>query len=185
MAKLAAKEHRLSDGATVIVRSAKDEDAAQLLECTKACVKDGTGLITEVSEYMRTKDQELMRIKTFSANANDIMLIAEDQKTKMLIGMLDFKTGKRRRLAHTGDFGMAVHPAWRQKGVGSLLLNALIEFAIANKHIEKINLRVLGTNERAIALYKKFGFAEEGTAKREIKWNDGTYSDELIMAKFV
>jgi hypothetical protein len=56
---------------------------------------------------------------------------------------------------------------------------------ILNSEIEKINLRVLCSNERAIGIYKKFGFVEEGHCVSEIKYEDGTYVDELLMARFV
>jgi ribosomal protein S18 acetylase RimI-like enzyme len=185
VATLPATEHNLKNNAAVIIRSAVESDAAQLIECTKACLRDGAGLITEEREYTRTKDQERVRIRSFINYSNDVLIVVEEPKLKILLGILDFKTGKRKRLEHVGEFGMAVHPDWRRKGVGELLLGALMKFVAERKSVEKINLRVLVSNEAAIALYKKMGFVEEGRANKEIKWPDGTHSDEFIMAKFL
>lgn len=46
-------------------------------------------------------------------------------------------------------------------------------------------LGVFSTNHRAISLYKKMGFLEEGRKIFEFKLNDGEYIDDVIMYKFV
>lgn len=50
--------------------------------------------------------------------------------------------------------------------------------------LEKIELHVYTTNDPVIALYKKFGFEEEGVIKKYRKL-DGEYFDCLSMAKFL
>jgi ribosomal protein S18 acetylase RimI-like enzyme len=50
--------------------------------------------------------------------------------------------------------------------------------------VEKVALSVYPGNERAIALYRKFGFVEEGRLVRQSKKSYG-YEDELVMARFL
>lgn len=50
--------------------------------------------------------------------------------------------------------------------------------------VEKIELEVFEENTPAIALYKKFGFIEEGRKNRNIKIKD-EYKNTLLMAKFL
>jgi RimJ/RimL family protein N-acetyltransferase len=66
-----------------------------------------------------------------------------------------------------------------------MLMQSLIEWAEKNETIEKLTLAVFSTNVRAIALYKKLGFAIEGMCHRDIKIPDGTYVDSILMYKFV
>ena len=80
-----------------------------------------------------------------------------------------------------GWFGIAIHPDWRSRGVGGLLMDGLIAWARATPAVEKINLKVLATNERAIGLYKSKGFVEEGRAAKTIKYEDGSYVDDVSM----
>ena len=50
--------------------------------------------------------------------------------------------------------------------------------------VEKLTLEVYPTNEEAVALYRKFGFVEEGRLLRQSRKSYG-YEDELIMSKVI
>ena len=52
---------------------------------------------------------------------------------------------------------IAVHPAWRKKGVGKKLANFYIEH-FKKKKLKKIFLRVRKNNLAAISFYKNLGF---------------------------
>lgn len=58
----------------------------------------------------------------------------------------------------------AVDPSLRRKGVGSFLLNALMEQG-RQQGIERFTLEVRVSNEAAIRLYEKYGFRSVGTRK--------------------
>ncbi|WP_250159645.1 GNAT family N-acetyltransferase [Bacillus toyonensis] len=47
-------------------------------------------------------------------------------------------------------------------GIGSKLLSHFIEWAKEQEGLEKICMDVFSNNERAINLYKRLGFKEEG-----------------------
>ena len=59
---------------------------------------------------------------------------------------------------------IAVDPSLRRKGVGSFLLNALMEQG-RQQGIERFTLEVRVSNEAAIRLYEKYGFRSVGTRK--------------------
>lgn len=175
--------HPFKDGSPVIIRSAAESDAAKLLKCLEACMADSEEITWEPNEFKRTEQEQKESIKVFLENPGEILVVAECRGD--LIANLIFRAGKKRRLAHTGEFGVLVLRQWRGKGIGSILLEILIHWAEVNPSIEKINLKVLSSNHRAIRLYRKYGFSEEGQMVREIKYADGTYTDLLLMAKFV
>ena len=52
---------------------------------------------------------------------------------------------------------IAVHPAWRKKGVGKKLANFYIEH-LKKKNLKEIFLRVRKNNLAAISFYKNLGF---------------------------
>lgn len=104
-------------------------------------------------------------------------------KGGLVVGWCDVFPEDNPRQSHRGGLGMGLLPAYRGKGIGSKLLEKVIVKA-KEFGLEKIELHVYTTNESAIALYKKFGFEEEGIIKRYRKLN-GEYFDCLAMAKFL
>lgn len=77
---------------------------------------------------------------------------------------------------------MGLVPEFRNLGIGSKLLSATLEHAKIFG-LEKVELDVYTSNFKAIALYKKFGFEQEGLIRKYRKL-DGRYFDCLTMAKF-
>ncbi|MDP9283631.1 MAG: GNAT family N-acetyltransferase [Actinomycetota bacterium] len=79
-----------------------------------------------------------------------------------------------------GEIGMAVAREWRGHGVGSALLAAAIEWA--REHgLHKLSLSVFAHNAAAIALYRKFGFVEEGRRVKHYRRESGELWDALEM----
>ena len=65
-----------------------------------------------------------------------------------------------------GEIGMMVAAGWRGRGAGTALVAAAIEWARAHG-LHKLALSVFPHNHAAIALYRKFGFVEEGRLDRK------------------
>jgi ribosomal protein S18 acetylase RimI-like enzyme len=79
-----------------------------------------------------------------------------------------------------GELGMAVARDWRGRGVGSALLAAAVEFA-RERGLHKLSLSVFPHNEAAIALYRKFGFVEEGRRVKQYRRSSGELWDAIEM----
>ncbi|HEV8104200.1 MAG TPA: GNAT family N-acetyltransferase [Gaiellaceae bacterium] len=79
-----------------------------------------------------------------------------------------------------GEIGMAVAREWRGRGVGSALLTAAIEWS-RGQGLHKLSLQVFPHNVAAIALYRKFGFVEEGHRIKQIRRQSGELWDVLDM----
>jgi ribosomal-protein-alanine N-acetyltransferase len=59
---------------------------------------------------------------------------------------------------------LAVHPSYRRKGIGRLILLALLEIA-QRKGMKRLTLEVRRSNVNAIRFYKRFGFQQRGIRK--------------------
>ncbi len=79
-----------------------------------------------------------------------------------------------------GELGMLVAQEWRGRGVGSALLASAIESARAHG-LHKVSLSVFAHNDRAIALYRKFGFVEEGRRVKQYRRSSGELWDAIDM----
>jgi RimJ/RimL family protein N-acetyltransferase len=79
--------------------------------------------------------------------------------------------------------GADLHPAFTGVGLGYKAYKQFIEFLFNDDEydLHKITLEVLATNVRAIHLYKKLGFVQEGCKRQEILKVD-TYVDSIIMS---
>lgn len=74
--------------------------------------------------------------------------------------------------------------AERSKGFGFEALTLLLEYAKRDLNLRKVYLFVLGDNARALALYRKLGFSQEGILKAH-SFINGAYKDEIVMGKFL
>ena len=75
---------------------------------------------------------------------------------------------------------MAVAREWRGRGVGSALMAAGIEWA-RERGLHKLCLAVFPHNDAGIALYRKFGFVEEGRRVKQIRRQSGELWDTVEM----
>jgi RimJ/RimL family protein N-acetyltransferase len=79
-----------------------------------------------------------------------------------------------------GDIGMVVARDWRGRGVGSALLDAAVDWARGHG-LHKLSLSVFPHNDAAVALYRKFGFVEEGHRRKQMRRASGELWDVLDM----
>jgi L-phenylalanine/L-methionine N-acetyltransferase len=101
-----------------------------------------------------------------------------------LVGQLDVHTFPNRpRRRHVGLIGMSVRDEFQSKGVGTALLQAAVDLADQWLNLLRIELQVYSDHEPAIRLYKRFGFAIEGTLVR-YAYRAGQYVDVYAMARF-
>ena len=100
-----------------------------------------------------------------------------------VVGNLGLETSPNRpRVRHAGSIGMAVRDDWQGKGVGTALMEAVLDLADNWLNLMRIELRVYVDNSAAVALYKRFGFEIEGTHRR-LAFRNGEYVDAYSMAR--
>ena len=90
-----------------------------------------------------------------------------------IVGSADITPYKGRR-SHAGCIGIVVHDDYHGRGIGTALMAALVDTADNWLNLKRLELTVFVDNEPAIRLYKKFGFAVEGTRRAEA-FRDGHY----------
>jgi putative acetyltransferase len=119
------------------------------------------------------------RLEAKSSNG-DVQLVALAKG--QLVAMAGLHANPHIRRRHAMHLGMAVTVPAQGKGVGRALMAALIDYADRWVAVMRIELTVFTDNERAIALYRKFGFVQEGIF-RAYGLRDGRYQDVLAMAR--
>lgn len=165
------------------IRVVRLADAQQMLAIQQEVIAEEQYLISTGTEFQQTVEGQQAWIQKILANDRETILIAEYNDD--MVGWLAFQSPERKRLAHTGSFGMMVCKEYRGQGIGKQLIEALLTWAVANPQIEKVCLGVFSTNVGAIKLYRKMGFIEEGRKINEIKVSDNEYIDDVLMYKMV
>lgn len=183
MASIQTKTFTERTGHEFVIRTAQPEDAETLLAYIRPVAEETEFFVIEPDEFPATVDEERTWIQDHLDHPGKIILLAEAGGA--IIGSVTFETGSFRRVSHRGNLGLAVVREWRERGVGTVLLRALLEWAESSPTVEKVCLDVFAINEPAIRLYKKLGFIEEGRRARDIKRGPDDYVDTLMMYRFV
>ena len=100
----------------------------------------------------------------------------------VVVGHLGMILNKAPRRKHVGSFGICVHPAFHGRGVGAALMAEMIHLSDNWLNLIRLELSVASENERAIALYRRFGFEVEGLARMDL-FRNGRYGDTTLMAR--
>lgn len=161
----------------VQVRAARPRDAREVVDLIAAVAAEGRFIRTD--RMTATPHQYRRRFRgSWTAEGAEIVAVADGR----VIGHL----GTAREagpLAHVASLGMSVERGWRDRGVGAALMAEAIRWA-RWAAVEKLTLSVFPHNTAALALYRRFGFAEEGRLRAHTRKRYG-YEDEVVMARWV
>ena len=183
MSMFEPQTHTLKTGEQVVVRSARIEDAAQLVDLKTVIMAEDMYTLTSPGEFTPSAERERQMIGECAEQSGYLYLVAEVAGS--VVGQLEFENGRWRKTAHAGVLSVYVARDWREHGVGTVLLQSLLGWAAAHPLIEKVTLAVFSSNTRAIAAYKKCGFEEEGRCARDMKLGSGENIDSVLMYRFV
>ena len=127
-------------------------------------------------EFWRKRIEEM----PVGSNVPELFIVAERDGTVVGNAGLMPVPGVRRQ--HAMGLGLSVAHAAQGQGVGTALMQALVDWADRWANVLRLELTVFTDNAAAIALYRKFSFEIEGT-HRAYALRDGVYADVLAMAR--
>ena len=157
------------------VRPGRPGDARSFLELWRAVVAEGIWVRSDsVTEGVRFYRRRYFQRPWTSEDAS-IVAVEGDR----VIGHLTISREEGAATRHVASLGMAVAADRRGQGVGSALLAEAIRWA-RSVGVEKLALSVYPHNEAALALYRKFGFVEEGRLSGHSRKRAGRF-DEIVM----
>lgn len=177
--KIEAIEHKLQDGTIVQLRSLENTDAPLAIAYVATMYSSSRFLAREIEEWVITVDEETAWIE--KSNSDDKRVIIGAMHNEQLIGLCDFApVASTKRMAHRAQCGLSVAPEFQHKGIGTLLMQTLLQTA-RQAGYEQMELEVVSLNHKAIDLYKKLNFSKCGTIECGMRYKDGTYGDLDIM----
>ncbi len=102
--------------------------------------------------------------------------------SEKLIGIAGVSVNKNPRTNHCAVLGICVDKNYRGQGVGSALMERVLDIADNWLRLVRVELTVDFDNEIAIHLYEKYGFEREGL-KRKACVRNGEYIDLVMMSR--
>ncbi len=109
----------------------------------------------------------------FHKTEPELFLIAEYENK--IIGFILVKDGENFGEKPTAIiYALAVSPSYRSSGIGSQLVNALIN-VLREKHIKKLFLHVRVGNDSAIKFYLNLGFTKLQRIKEFYSWGEDAH----------
>ena len=119
-----------------------------------------------------------------SLSAREVIHVALDDAGRVVgLQILDRWSAVLDSMAHVGQVGTFLLPAWRRRGIGRELWYATAAFAREARY-QKLLVQVRGTNAHARSFYRRLGFVECGRLSRQVMI-DGSQDDEILMELFL
>lgn len=173
----------LKDGRSCTLRPTHPDDAAEMIDYMKQIAEDTRFTLRTPDEVTFTLEQEREILGHLLEDNGSVMMLAE--VAGRVAGNCSISgMGYKSRIRHRCSLAIALKKEYWNLGIGYAMITYLTELA---KEIgfEQMELDVVADNERGKKLYEKCGFTETGRRLRALKYDDGTYADEIIMIKLL
>lgn len=168
----------LRQGDTITIREAQVEDAKALNQLIRTYLQDSDYIPLEVEEFTKTEEETKQWITSLQQASNSLLLVVEHNG--QFIGNIDVTGNSRKALQHTAILGMGILKSWRGCGLGTLLVQHVIDWAKSANCLEILWLQVYAENKAAVALYHKHGFEIMGRMPEFIKVGAYYYTNQIM-----
>ena len=157
----------------ITYRTAVPSDAAALLDYLKTVGGETDNLTFGAKGIPFTVEQEAALLERIADNPRSSFFLALDGEK--IVGNACVDGSPNARLCHRRNLAVTVLRDYWGRGIGTGLMQRMIDFS-RETGAELVSLEVRSDNERAKALYRKFGFVSFGTFPKFFKI-DGQYFD--------
>ena len=150
----------LKNGSIAVLRNGVEADGSAVFDNFSQTHAETDYLLSYPDETSFDAQQEGQFLAKKAASDNEIEIIAlVDGKVAGSAGI--DAVGTKDKLRHRAEFGISLLKEYWGLGLGRALTEACIQCAREAGYAQ-LELSVVADNERAIALYEKFGFQQAG-----------------------
>lgn len=170
----------MSETVDVTIRESRPEDAEELLAVTKKIGSETEFLVMDESGMSLTPEQLAVQLAAFQESPNNLSLVA--LVDGQIVGLGSILAESNRRVSHIGELGISILKEYWGMGLGSVMMEEMLAWAEETEILRRIELTVQVRNQRAVALYKRFGFTIEATISRGARSDEGEFLDTYLMS---
>lgn len=160
-----------------LVRPARGEDLDDLIQHIWDVAAEGRWIGAEVPF---DRDARRVRLDGISSGVSSTVLVADTSAAggPRIVGHVSIDIASY----GVADIGMLILLGWRGMGLGTILLDAAVEWATA-AGAHKMALEVWPHNSTALELYRRADFVEEGCKRRHYRRQNGEIWDAILMGR--
>ncbi|MCC7409921.1 MAG: GNAT family N-acetyltransferase [Phycisphaeraceae bacterium] len=174
----------LKDGREVLIRQATPDDASAMVGHMHAALPEiRPYVLTLLEEWKFDEAKERQFLAGLDPRRGQLMILAEHDG--QIVAVANTSVVDRRRRSHVATLGIHCRQAFWGSGLGTAMMAALVDWVERHPMLMKLTLAVYVDNERAIRLYRRFGFIEEARLRGETQREPGEFVDDLLMALWV
>ncbi len=173
---------RMRDGRVVTLRCLKASDLDSLRRFVKSLVGErdrspNLGILLDRTNSKKDEGEWLFKLlkDVRAGRAISVAAIVDRE----VVGNSDVHGYKMGDIKHVGHLGIAIVDGFRGSGVGTRMLEVLLDRA-EMAGMSLVELEVFANNERAIHIYEKLGFRRIGVVPMKIHRGE-RYIDEVKM----
>ncbi|MDI6737631.1 MAG: GNAT family protein [Nanoarchaeota archaeon] len=170
----------MNDG--IIIRKAKKGDEIGIRNMIRYALSIKAWPYVAMIKYTKKKFGQLK--KAIFSKQDIVFFVAEDTEKKKIAGVSNYSFRKGSRLRHSIDMGWSIHPYYIQKGIGTRLLNAILEHAKKNGY-KRAEAEAAVENKASVKLALRCGFKIEGRKKKALLLDDGRMIDTYVFGKLL
>ena len=167
----------------LLIREAEPDDAAELVTFLNrvSLETDFTSLDREGILLTDTEMELFLDKQAHSENQITLLALLNDE----IAGLVNITADQRKRVRHIGDLFIVIGQKYWNNGLGSLLLEEVVEWAQASGILRRLQLTVQTRNQAAVHLYQKHGFVIEGRQERGAHIEEGEFIDVYLMGRLI
>ncbi len=170
------EETYVEDGIEVTIRQAREDDLTGLVGAMREALSNKSYIEGETIADIVESENVLLRHNDLMKRVFFVATIHSD-----VVGWVHINVSELKKLEHTAELTVGVIEEYRNRGIGSRLLDCGLEWA-HDHDIEKLYNSVPSTNETAIEFLESRGWETEAVRKDHYRIDD-EYVDEIMMAK--
>lgn len=164
----------------ITLREATPKDAKDLLQVMKILDKETPYLLVNQQSLTLNNTEMAEQIDFIYEQDNQLILLAYNHDE--LIGVATVMGELDQPLKHIGEIGISILKKYWGYGLGTIMLEEIIDWAKESGIINRLEIKVQKRNERAINLYQKIHFQTEGIIRRGFLSENNEYLDILLMS---
>lgn len=167
----------------LLIREAEVEDAAALVSFLNRVSVETDFTSLDGDGILLTSEEMAIFLNKQASWDNQITLLAF--LNDKIAGIVNITADQRKRVRHIGDLFIVIGKKYWNNGLGSLLLEEVVEWAQASSILRRLQLTVQTRNLAAVHLYQKHGFAIEGRQERGAYIEEGEFIDVYLMGRLI
>jgi L-amino acid N-acyltransferase YncA len=168
----------LTDGNSITLRPLIPQDRAEVGEFFKRVPQEDRAFLKE--DLLNRYEVEVW-LDGIEIDRETVLVGVADQR---IVGTAVLQRQRQGWSRHVGEIRIVADPAFRRRGLGHVLADAIFDLA-QKAGLEKLLAQMVSDKPEPIRVFKRLGFRTEATFNDQVKDRHGNTHDLLVMAYYV